>query len=185
MAYRVAYVDPPWSFDSKKTGGSFTSGASQKYPTMTLAEIQQLPVPSILTQDASLFLWVPARLKFSHGATTLAAWGFHYEATIYWRKTRLGMGYWFRNAVEELLVATRGNVAPFKCQRENIITCPATEHSEKPEEFRRLIEEATGTAFSGRNVELFARRTVPGWTGLGSHVTGRDIREDIRLQAVA
>ena len=37
IKFDVIYCDPPWSFNSKKTGGSMSSGASQKYDVMTLA----------------------------------------------------------------------------------------------------------------------------------------------------
>jgi N6-adenosine-specific RNA methylase IME4 len=123
VLFDVQYWDPPWEFQNEKTGGNFQSGASQKYPTLPLAAIQQLPVASVATPNAVLFLWVPTRLKFSHGLTTAQAWGFpHYETTVYWQKTRLGMGFWFRNVVEELLVFTKGDVAPFRCQLPNILS---------------------------------------------------------------
>jgi N6-adenosine-specific RNA methylase IME4 len=148
---------------------------------LSLADLCQIPVPAIVAPAATLFLWVPSRLKFSHGYRLALAWDFpDYQATVYWAKTRLGMGFWFRGQVEELLVFTRGPVRAFRCQRPNLITCPTGEHSQKPEEFRTLIEQATGLASSRRNVELFGRRKVPGWTVLGDQVTGRDIRVDIR-----
>jgi len=40
IKYKIIYCDPPWSFNSKKTGGNMTSGALAKYPTMTLAELK-------------------------------------------------------------------------------------------------------------------------------------------------
>lgn len=181
MAFEVHYWDPPWQFKNIKTGGSFTSGASQKYPTMPLAAIQQLPVASISAYHAVLFLWVPTRLKFSHGYTTAMAWGFtQYETTIYWEKPDLGMGFWLRNVVEELLVFTRGDVAPFGCQERNILHVPLSEHSTKPESFRKLIEQATRKFSRRRCLEGFAQRSVPGWTGIGNLVTGNDIRVDLR-----
>lgn len=184
MLFDVHYWDPAWSFDNEKTGGTFTSGASQKYPCMPLAAIQQLPVASVSAPNAVLFLWVPTRLKFSHGLTTALAWGFHkYQTTIYWQKTRLGMGYWFRNQVEELLVFTKGDVAPFRCQLPNFFSLPAGEHSAKPEEFRNLIENATGQISRRHCLEGFARKSVPGWTGVGNQVTGRDVRTDLKLLA--
>lgn len=188
MKFDVHYWDPPWQFDMKKTGGSFQSGASQKYQTMPLAEIQQIPVASVATPNAALALWVPSRLKFSHGYTTALAWGFpNYQATIYWHKIfkgkRMGMGYWFRGEVEELLVFTRGDVEPFRCQRPNYLSLPILEHSEKPEEFRRLIEDSTGKFNRRQCLEGFARRRVTGWTGIGNQVTSRDIRTDVRLLA--
>lgn len=183
MAYSVLYFDPPWKFRDEKTGGNYASGASQKYPVMDLPAITQLPVPAIAAPRAILFLWVPTTMKFSHGGAVLAAWGFRYVTTVYWTKTKMGMGHWFRNVVEELLVAERGGYPALYCQRKNHLTLPAGEHSEKPEEFRRLIEAATGVTSSRHNLEGFARKRVPGWTGIGNAVTGRDIREDIKLIA--
>jgi N6-adenosine-specific RNA methylase IME4 len=184
VLFDVQYWDPPWEFQNEKTGGNFQSGASQKYPTLPLAAIQQIPVASVATPNAVLFLWVPTRLKFSHGATTAHAWGFpHYQTTVYWQKTRLGMGYWFRNVVEELLVFTKGDIAPFRCQVPNFLSLPAGEHSTKPEEFRKLIENATGQISRRHCLEGFARKSVPGWTGVGNAVTGRDVRGDLRLLA--
>lgn len=178
--FEVVYADPPWEFTNRKTGGSHTSGASQKYPTLDLVTLQRLAVPAITAPNASLFLWVPSRLKFSHGYRLAIAWGFpDYQATLYWGKERLGMGFWFRGMVEEVLVFTRGSVRPYRCQRPNLVNCPRDEHSEKPEEFRRIIEDATGLAASRRNLELFGRRKVPGWTVLGNEVTGNDIRVDL------
>lgn len=183
MKFDVVYIDPPWEFANKKTGGSMKSGAEQKYPTMPLGNVLSLPIPALCKPNAAVFLWVPSRLKFSHGAACMAAWGLSYEATIYWDKQRLGMGFWFRNQVEELLVATRGDVEPFGCQLPNIIHAPALAHSEKPEEFRRMIEAATGKFSRRQCVEVFARRRAQGWTSLGAAITRRDIRDDIRRVA--
>ena len=185
MPFDVIYADPPWKCANRRTGGSHTSGSAQKYPVMPLPAIQQLPVQTVAAYNAALFLWVPSRLKFSHGQTTAVAWGFpDYRATIYWQKVykgrQLGMGFWYRGMVEELLVFTRGIVSPFGCQRPNIITAPVEEHSRKPVEFHRLIEESTAKLGSRRRLELFAQRIQPGWRCVGQLVTGQDIRADLR-----
>lgn len=180
----IVYADPPWHFRNEKTGGSHKSGAGQKYPTMQLDEIQRLPVPAVTSHSSVLALWVPCSMKFSHGATVLDAWGYRYVTTVYWNKLRLGMGFWFRGQVEELLIGVRGDYPAFRCQLPNIISLQSTGHSEKPEAFRQLLEKATGTASSRRNLEMFARKTVPGWRGIGNQVTGNDIRTDLRLLAM-
>lgn len=181
--FEIIYADPPWAFSDQKTGGGFVSGASQKYPVMPLSAIQQLPVQAICRANAVLFLWVPTSMKFSHGATVMNNWGFEYKTTIYWEKIRkgrrMGMGRWFRNEVEELLVGVHGSVKPFGCQLPNIVHAPVEEHSAKPDAFYRLIESATGTALKSRNVEMFARKKEPGWTGIGNQVTGRTIQADL------
>lgn len=179
--YSVIQVDNPWKFRNEKTGGNHQSGASQKYPVMELGQILALPVGAVVNHTAVLFLWVPTALKFSHGGQCLTAWGFTYKTTVYWDKMQLGMGAWFRNEVEELLVGVRGDPAPFGCQLPNIIHQVPGEHSEKPDEFTRLIETATGAASSRRNLEVFARKDRPGWRCIGNQVTGHDVREDLRL----
>jgi site-specific DNA-methyltransferase (adenine-specific) len=188
MNFEVVYVDPPWSFRNTNTGGSLKSGAAQKYPVMDLGAITRLAVPALAAPSSVLALWVPSSLKFSHGLEVIRAWDFEYITTVYWEKTgRLGMGFWFRNQVEELLICKRrrGYVEPFRCRVPNIIHAPAEEHSAKPEAFRQLLEKATGKISRRRNVELFARRAVPGWTCLGQQVTGRDIRDDLKRLALA
>jgi N6-adenosine-specific RNA methylase IME4 len=42
---------------------------------------------------------------------------------------------------------------------------PPTDHSTKPEEFRLLIDMLYPT---GKRLELFARRTAPGWDAWGT-----------------
>jgi N6-adenosine-specific RNA methylase IME4 len=181
---RVLLADNPWSFDNKRTGGSLTSGAEAQYATMTREELLAIPVQAVLAADAACFLWVPTSLKFSHGGPVLAAWGFRYVGTVYWNKIgRLGMGFWFRNQVEELLFGVRGDLKPFRCQLPNIVTAPAGKHSEKPAAFHRLIESATGGPLGSTHLELFGRKKVPGWTVTGLELTGRDVREDLRLLA--
>lgn len=202
MRFDVIEADPPWRFDQVRTGGSFTSGAEQVYApdqanqgrtTMALADIKALTVPAISMPNSVLFLWVPTALKFSHGYPTMRAWGFDYKTTWYWRKTRLGMGYWGRNTVEELLIGVRGSVAPFLLQEPNARETPidmaldgevwimadAGEHSAKPEEFKRMIETATARSFTHypviRRLELFARRPYRDWYVAGNQIDGKSM----------
>jgi N6-adenosine-specific RNA methylase IME4 len=176
--------------------------------TMSVADLSAIPVLSIMDRNPILFLWTSVTLRDTHAIPVMRAWGFRRVASIFWLKMpiggvpnpttgklpgHLGMGRWFRGDVEELLVCVAGDVRPFGCQERNWIQHPRTwtgddgkpvKHSTKPEGFRRLIETATGEASSRRNLELFGRRRVPGWTVLGFEVDGLDIREAIRREAV-
>lgn len=191
MQFDVLYFDPPWKFRNEKTGGSHTSGAAQKYAVLDLGTIHRLPVQAVAAPNSVMFLWVPTSMKRTHGFTTLDAWGFgDYKTTWYWIKEyqgkRMGMGFWGRNGVEELLIAVRGYVQPFGAQFPNWLQAPVgDEHSDKPDEMRRRIEIATGKISRRHCLEGFARKIMPGWTGIGNVVTGRDIREDLKLLAVA
>ena len=81
-----------------------------------------------------------------------------------------GMGYWFRGHTEHLLLGVRGKVKAFRSPEHNILRLPVKKHSEKPEEFRRLIERATANMSSRTRIELFARERIAGWDAWGNEV---------------
>lgn len=195
--YSVLLADFPWSYDDKGTGGSQSSSAATKYPTLSIDALMKLPIHSIMRPNFIAFLWVTVPTKFQYVPRVLHAYDLDYRTTIYWHKTPgpPGMGHWFRGDVEELIVATHGDFSgmALRCQERNIKQHPSrwkqangelSEHSQKPDIFHDLIEKATGEASSRRNIELFARREKPGWRTMGGEISGLDIREELRLEAV-
>ena len=180
--FDILYIDCPWQYRNKRTGGSLSSGAATQYPTLTIEELCELPIPQLAAKNSILGLWSTVPL-LPEALQVMAAWDFRYKTKITWRKTMsLGMGYWFRGQVEDLLVGIRGKVKAFRCQKPNFIETKVLKHSEKPECFRHLIEEATANMPSQRRVEVFARTQVPGWCAIGNEVDRQDIRD--RLQAI-
>lgn len=176
--YQVILADPPWSYRNKRTGGSLTSGAAQKYGTLSLDAICALPVADIAARDSVLFLWitVPMLVDGLH-LPIMRAWGFRPKTMLTWRKIMsLGLGYWFRGQTEHLILGVRGHVPAFRCQESNFIQAKVGQHSHKPEEFRALIERATAS-LEGPRIELFATGRRPGWDAWGS-----DVESDIALE---
>ena len=170
--YDIIYADPPWAYRNKKTGGSMVSGAEAKYPTMSVDEISALPIKDIASKNSVLFMWATVPLM-PEAFQVMKAWGYKYKTMITWRKIMsLGMGYWFRGQCEHLLLGVRGQVKAFRLQEPNFIQAKVLAHSEKPEEFRQLIERATSKMRSRNAVELFARRRVTGWDVFGNQVEG-------------
>ena len=168
--YGVILADPPWTYRNKRTGGSMTSGAAAKYPTMTIDDICALPIKELADPNSVLFLWVTTPMM-PEGLRVMESWGFAYKTKIYWRKIMsLGMGFWFRGQVEELWLGVRGRVKPFRLQEANIIQCKVLGHSEKPPAFHELIERATAGMTNRARLELFARRVRPGWDAWGNEV---------------
>ena len=55
--YGIIYADPPWHYRvySKKGAGR---SAESHYPTMTIEEIQALPVSELADKDCALFMWI-------------------------------------------------------------------------------------------------------------------------------
>jgi N6-adenosine-specific RNA methylase IME4 len=76
---------------------------------MTLEEICALPVVGVTTPDAILFLWTTSP-KMKEAVQVIEAWGFDYRTMAVWDKQHIGMGYYFRQQHERLMVATRGSM---------------------------------------------------------------------------
>ena len=177
--FNVIYADPGWRYGNFKTGAGMKSGASQLYTTMTLPEIIALQVPQICEPRACLFLWTTTPMKHD-GMRLMEAWGFSYRTTIYWHKGgkngnpgRLGMGFWFRGQVEELLFGIRGDIKPFKLPIRNHLSHPVLKHSEKPEVFRQLIDSSMDKVGGfDKRIELFARKRIEGWSAWGNQLDG-------------
>lgn len=164
--YQVIYADPPWSYSIKKTGGSLISGSASKYPVMKTIDICNLKVPS--AKDSVLFLWATVPL-LPDALKVMEAWGFKYKTTLTWRKIMsTGMGYWWRGQCEHLLFGVKGKVKAFHMQECNFLQLKVGKHSEKPEEFRQMIERAT--KHMPDKLEMFARRASRGWDVFGNQV---------------
>lgn len=163
--WNVLYVDTPNEFKMKKTGGSFKSGSGQKYITMPIQTICDLPVSDIAEKDAILFLWIQTAISAgnlnNYGDRILDAWGFNkFRTKLYWDKLSIGMGANYRNQVEELWVATRGNVKALHMTRQtNLIKHRRLPHSVKPDIFRKIVEDSTEKLFGTKRkmIELFKR----------------------------
>ena len=171
--FSTLLADPPWQFQNRTGKVAPEHRRLNRYDTMTLADIQALPVASVCEATAHLYLWVPNAL-LPEGLAVLAAWGFEYKSNVVWHKVRKdggpdgrGVGFYFRNTTELLLFGVRGKnartLAPGRSQV-NIIRTRKREHSRKPDEAYGLIERCS----PGPYLELFARGARPGWTVWGN-----------------
>lgn len=163
--WNVIYADPPNQFEMKKTGGSFKSGSDAKYITMSIEQICSLPVKEIIEDKSILFLWVQTPLAGGNmnnsGDRILEDWGFNkYKTKLYWDKGSIGMGANYRNQVEELWVAFKGDVKALHMTRQStLVRHKRLPHSVKPDIFRKIVEAST-TQFGIKRkmIELFKRR---------------------------
>lgn len=179
MRFNIIYIDVPWSYKNKNTGGSMKSGATAKYKTLTMDEAKSLPIKDISEKDSVIFMWATIPL-LPECLDVMKSWGFKYKTSIIWRKIMsLGMGFWFRGQCEILVLGIKGKIKAFRCQLPNFIQTKALRHSEKPEEFREMIIEATKKIEDRKFIEIFARKKIEGWTCLGNEITGNDIFYDL------
>lgn len=164
--YRVIYADPPWLYNDRPPSGS---GAQTHYPGMTIEQMCKLPVMAHTYSNAVLFLWVTAPFLLANPGPRelLDAWGFEYKANIVWDKVRSAGGHYVANKHEHLIIATRGSCTP-----DHPVPSPDSvqtvrqegEHSAKPVEFRKIIEQL----YDGPYLELFGREKVDGWDVFGN-----------------
>ncbi|MGE3314940.1 MAG: MT-A70 family methyltransferase [Planctomycetaceae bacterium] len=172
--YGTILIDPPWRFSNRTGKVAPEHRRLNRYPTMSFEEIAALPVPRHAADKSHLYLWTPNAL-LPEALEIMRAWGFRYKTKIVWYKVRKdggpdgrGVGFYFRNVTELLLFGIRGSIrtlAPGRRQV-NVICKRKEEHSRKPEEAYRIIEDCS----PGPYLELFARERVPGWTQWGNEV---------------
>jgi N6-adenosine-specific RNA methylase IME4 len=158
--YGILLADPPWRYDAPL---SDSCRIENKYPTMALDAIMALPVGDIAAPDAALFLWAAL---LEEGFEVLRAWGFRFRSHAVWVKPSVGMGRWFRQQHEMLLLGVRGHMpVPLEANRSpSVIIAPRGEHSEKPDAAYEIIERGFPEF---PKIELFARRSRYGWERWG------------------
>lgn len=165
--FGVFYADPPWKYEHPAMGAT-TRSIENHYPTMTLEQICALPVRQIVADDALLLLWATAP-KLPECLKVMEAWGFTYRTQGVWDKEIIGMGYWFRNQHEILLLGTRGNFpAPEPgLQPSSVLRERRGKHSAKPTYYRDLLDRWFPEL---EKLEMFARSMKPrdNWTFWGN-----------------
>lgn len=161
--YSVIYADPPWAYEFSR---SESRSLDNQYPTMELEAICKLHVPA--AADAVLFLWATSP-KLDEAFSVIERWGFEYKTCAVWDKAKIGMGYYFRQQHELLLVATKGSPPESmpEARAPSVFTSPRGEHSKKPEYVYSLIE---GMYPSLPKIELFCREPREGWAAWGNQV---------------
>lgn len=170
--FRTILADPPWQFQNKTGKVAPEHHRLNRYGTMNLAAIKELPVAQVAAETAHLYLWVPNAL-LPEGLDVMKAWGFAYKSNLVWHKVRKdggsdgrGVGFYFRNVTEVVLFGVRGQnartLAPGRRQV-NLLATRKREHSRKPDEQYDIIESCS----SGPYLELFSRGVRTGWTVWG------------------
>jgi N6-adenosine-specific RNA methylase IME4 len=185
--FRAILADPPWHFQSWAGGRfngdpkpTYTPSRAPDYATMREPELTALPVDKLAAPDCVLFLWMcwPV-LEWS--LRTVKAWGFEYKTCGFcWVKghaqqlemfrddidPHMSLGYWTRSNSEICLLATKGAPKRKGTDVKQAIVEPRREHSRKPDCVHERIERLV----DGPYLELFARKTRPGWISWGDQV---------------
>ena len=154
---------------------------------MSLDALKALPIARLAAPDCALFMW-GVRAQTPEALELIKAYGFEFKTDGFvWVKTtknaklitlsgeglHWGMGEYTRSNTEVCWLATRGNPQRMARDIHQIIIAPVGEHSAKPEEARRRIEQL----YLGPYLELFARTGTKGWTTWGNEIAVMEAAE--------
>jgi N6-adenosine-specific RNA methylase IME4 len=157
-------VDGTWW--GRHRGGTVTLG----YSTMTLADIEAMPMSEIAAPNAHLYLWTTNR--YLEDAYRIArTWGFRPAQLLTWAKPPMGVGFGgaFTTTTEFVIFARRGTLKALQRVDSSwwgwsrVYQDGHIAHSAKPDAFLDLVEQVS----PGPYVELFCRRPRLGWDSWG------------------
>lgn len=175
--YNVIYADPPWSFNSVKTGGSMKSGSDHQYKSvMSIADIKAIPIGELAGDDCLLVMWYVGSQP-QEALDVVKSWGFkvrHMNGFVWNKLTKhglpfFGMGFYTRAGMESAIIATKGkpsNIIDDHGVRQ-VRSAVVGKHSAKPVEFRDDIVKLAGDV---PRIELFARQSADGWDCFGNEI---------------
>lgn len=168
------YVDPPWEYKNKK------HYATPSYPTMSLTEIGDLPIPDLANKKSSrLYLWVTNPF-LENGMDLLKSWGFKYKSSMVWDKIYGVPGYYWRGQHETLLLGVKGTRVTFSKETRfpSVLRQKRSRHSKKPD----IVREQIYKQASGPCIELFAREVVENWVTWGNEISEEDFNKSVVLR---
>jgi N6-adenosine-specific RNA methylase IME4 len=158
--YAVILADPAWEYDFSV---SDSRKIDNQYLPTSLDDMKRLRLPA--ADNCVLFMWATSP-KLREALDLMLSWGFEYKTCAIWEKDQIGMGYYFRQKHELLLVGGKGTLQlPDDNKKpESVFHAPRTEHSEKPDIVYQIIE--TMYPEYGK-LEMFAREKRAGWDSWG------------------
>lgn len=170
--YNIIYADPPWFYRQNTVRGA----AENHYPTMSMEDINNLPIGKIADKNCALFLWVtlPSLEEFFVSGI-MTKWGFEYKTVGFvWVKRCKnrdnffwGLGNYTRANIELCLLGIKGKMLKQSSSVHQIIYSPIETHSKKPDIVRDNIVRLYGDL---PRIELFARQQTLDWDSWGNDV---------------
>jgi N6-adenosine-specific RNA methylase IME4 len=196
--YQCVVTDFPWYY--KLRPDDVTHRNRITYKPMKYEELKALPMPDLLDPSGGIaFMWYTANHMIEM-AKLIEYWGFEHKGTFDWVKvskagtTRMGAGNWFRNSLEHCAIVKVGKIPAFcnvskvasrtpnflKTEEEvedvlddfpTELRAQRREHSRKPDEFYRLVEQVFNDVCPDANkLDMFTRQVREGWDAYGDQI---------------
>ena len=174
LKFSTILADPPCQFSNRTGKVAPEHKRLNRYCTLKLEEIMDIPISLAIEENCHLYLWVPNALLIE-GLKVMEAWGFTYKTHIVWQKVRKdgepdgsGVGFYFRNTTGKMRTLQPGR------SQVNVIKSRKREHSRKPDEQYELIESCS----PGEYLELFGRGGRKKWVTWGNQSENYAIKWD-------
>jgi len=169
--YQIIYADPPWSYNDKMSGHSFS--LDHEYETQSIDWIKKLPINKISDKNCVLFIWAVSP-QIEEALDVIDAWGFKFKTVAFvWGKRSCNgkdisnLGRWTMGNIEQVFLATKGTPKRIKKDVKQLVLDERTIHSKKPSQIRNRIVELMGDI---PRIELFSRDKNEGWDSWGNEV---------------
>ncbi len=162
--FQTIVIDPAWDYSEEGDNDAF-GRIKPSYHTMTIEEIEALPIAKIADANSHLYIWVTNRSIFK-AHRLIEAWGFRYITCLTWIKPHFGVGNYFRSQTEHVLFGVKGSQPLKRHDMGTWFEAPCGKiHSEKPDKFYKLVESCS----YGPYIDIFGRREREGWTVWGEN----------------
>lgn len=161
QSFSCIYADPPWRYSNQSTRGS----TDDHYDTMSVDDICAMPIGELAAEQCHLHLWITNAFLFD-APKIFDAWGFEFKSSFVWVKPQIGMGNYWRNSHEIMLLGIRGGLTAGIRNQMSWIEHKRGRHSAKPEKVREAVMKLS----PGPYLELFGRRPIDGWTVFGNQI---------------
>lgn len=174
--FRTILADPPWPYTQPLGRGTRAGQLARgglPYQSLSIEEIQALPVGRLADVDCQCWLWT-TNAHIHPALHTLECWGFEYKTMLTWAKPGIGLGYWLRGQTEHLLLGVKGHprskmIGPHGATGHawsTLLSASGGPHSQKPPASYDLVEAIGESPY----LELFARTYHLGWEIWGDAV---------------
>lgn len=193
--YSTIVADPPWPMPetgkttrgATDTKGVYTAASGRQidgtwwgrhrggtvtlpYSTMTLEDIEALPVVDLAAPDSHLYLWTVNR-HVEDAYRIARTWGFRPAQLLTWAKPPMGVGFGgaFTTTTEFVLFCRRGTCKALRRTDSSwwgwsrVYVDGHIAHSAKPDAFLDVVESVS----PGPYLELFSRSPRLGWDSWG------------------
>ena len=176
--YHTIVIDPPWPMQKIIRQVRPNQTKELDYPTMTINEIKQLPIPELASPEGChVYLWITHKF-LPIGFEIFSHWNVNYECLLTWVKNVGFTPYSWMYSTEHVLFGHIGNIKVLKEGVRLDFKAKVTIHSKKPMLF--YVNVCAVSPEPG--LEMFAREPHEGFDSWGNEVQN-SFQATLKLEA--